>query len=116
MKRRRFVQMSGGMAAHVLLPASSLVSAGGVRQTRAALIGDEVFLKHHISVDHPESPDRIRAFNQLLAESPVFDELLHIKTISAYQDWLTSVHTAQHIDAIKANIPIPRKSPTFFMA
>ncbi len=106
MKRRRFVQASGLLASHGLFTAAFPAYAKNPAEYSAALIGDKVFLKHHISPDHPESPGRITTFNQLLSKSPPIGRLLLEKPRVPHQGWLASVHTVKHIESVSTNTPV----------
>ena len=109
MKRRRFVQASGLVLSHGCLSTCFPVYATDAAGYTAALIGDEVFLEHHISRDHPESPGRITAFNRLLSQSPPIDNLLHEKPGGLFENWLTSVHTPQHIESLRTHFPVAHR-------
>ncbi len=64
-----------------------------------------VFLQYHIDPDHPESPERIEYINSAVDESGLLERLVAFDIKPEPDDWLTTVHSSEHIASIRNNSP-----------
>ncbi len=81
---------------------------------KTKVLFNPIFLKHHISLDHPESPKRISYFLKELKKSNISDLLEevvldHPKTI---KKWILTIHTKSHMISLKKNYPLAEKVST----
>lgn len=67
---------------------------------------DPIFLKHHISPDHPETPERIKYIELALKNAGIFNNTIRINHNRNIENWIKEVHTIKHIESIKKNDPI----------
>jgi len=67
---------------------------------------DPVFFQHHIHPDHPESPKRMEFVRQAIVDSGLSDVMVNLTPREDNFDWITTVHTNRHIQAIKQEYPI----------
>jgi len=67
-----------------------------------AILRDPLFRKHSNGPWHPESPDRLRAIDQMLAAFPRRGELLELSARDAGFEELARVHTESYIRQIEA--------------
>lgn len=70
-----------------------------------AYITHPVFLKHDMGPHHPESPARIRAIEDQLIASGLFNYLVHHEAPRASKAHLARVHTTQYIDWVFKQSP-----------
>ena len=70
---------------------------------RTKIITDQIFLKHHIDSNHPESPDRIRFIQKEIINNNY--QHLRYKPVKRndLEKWVKEIHTKSHIDSIKKN-------------
>lgn len=57
--------------------------------------------EHHLTGNHPESPQRIAALRKMLATRPDRDALQFLDPLTAEIPWLTAVHPAHHVHHIE---------------
>jgi len=101
MKRREFLDYSAKsvlVIGVILNPVKNIVMAG---VTQTGLVLDDSFKYHHISPDHPESPDRYYTIKQQFAEQELLSKMVKIKPLLNVDTWLKLVHTDDHINSIK---------------
>lgn len=60
------------------------------------------FLKHKTGPMHPERPERLETIISTLEKKNLKKKLRNIRPKPADESWLTSIHTSQHLDALKA--------------
>jgi len=66
---------------------------------KVAYITDDIYLQHHTGSMHPESPERLKAINKAI--EPLYPSLVLKSPISASEEMLELVHSADHIENIK---------------
>ena len=108
MNRRSFIS---GLISSSLLLFQGRVSALNESNQRSLLsktgyVSDSVFLQHHIAPGHPETPERMKYIQNEMQVSGLIDQLVQISLKPEVEDWLKTVHTAQHIASIKKYTPI----------
>ncbi|MEW6049668.1 MAG: histone deacetylase [Candidatus Zixiibacteriota bacterium] len=60
----------------------------------------KLFQRHLEGFGHVESPERLRAINTMLDNSPVRQKLTVVESSPAELEWLTRVHDAAYVDSI----------------
>ena len=77
----------------------------GIFFKKTSIMIDNIFLKHHISPNHPESPDRIRFIQKALIVNKISsnEKIDHKKNV---QKWIKTVHTDKHYQSIKKKYPL----------
>lgn len=98
LNRRQLLALSASIFAGKSITANSM-------QRRTGLVLDEGFSEHVISEAHPESPARYRAITQHLLVHNLLNTSTLIKPKKEGEVWLKSVHSLDHINAIKASQP-----------
>ncbi len=87
------------------LPAIAILLAMiGAQPNQAQTTGfvyDEVYLRHVTGAGHPERPQRLEAIVTRLSDAGLLKMLTRVKPRPADEKWLTTVHTAQHIAALR---------------
>ena len=78
---------------------------------KTKILFNPIFLKHHISPDHPETPERINYLLKELKKSNISDLLEeivldHPKTINK---WIYTIHTKSHMMSLKKKYPLAEK-------
>ena len=96
--RRQLLALSASILAGKSIKANSMLR-------RTGLVLDERFSEHMISKAHPESPARYRAITEHLLEYDLLNATTLIKPKKGGETWLKSVHSLDHINAIKASQP-----------
>ena len=76
---------------------------------KTGYVNDPIFLLHHISPEHPETPERMKFIQNVMEESDIWNDLIQISLKPEIGDWLQTVHTESHIASIKNNTPISHK-------
>ncbi len=102
MKRRQFLNhsaKSGIAIITALSPLNHFVMAGTIPQT--GLVLDDHFKHHHISPNHPESPDRYYAIKKEFSEQDLFAKTVRIKPLGDVDNELRLIHTEEHIKSIR---------------
>ena len=84
----------------------------GILVRNTSIMIDDIFLKHHISPGHPESPDRIRAIQKALKENKLDGINIKIDHKRNVKKWIRTVHTEGHFQSIKKNSPLAFKVST----
>lgn len=109
MKRRDFSFASAILSLAGVYGFPSTLFAEQVKARHTALLTDAIFHMHHISTDHPESPERLQYFNRALEKSGFSQKLLHSGLVDDASPWLQSVHKQKHIALIKHKEPLAHK-------
>jgi acetoin utilization deacetylase AcuC-like enzyme len=74
---------------------------------KTGLVSDPVFLQHHISPEHPETPDRMKFIHSKIKQTGLLQQLSEIRLKTGdVEQWIKTLHTEDHIDSIKRNLPI----------
>ncbi|MDB5105578.1 MAG: Histone deacetylase [Fibrobacteres bacterium] len=73
--------------------------------SHSGLVFDERFLDHILEAGHPESPSRLRAIARKLDETGLRKHFLPIAPVPDPFAAITAVHSARHIERVKA-IPV----------
>lgn len=100
MKRRQFLAFS------LLTP----ILGGANLQSKTGLVLDDDFFRHQISPAHPEKPARYQAIKQKLQDENLINKTRNIKPISNAEQWLSLIHSQQHISTIKQQQPETHKN------
>ncbi|NQY27079.1 MAG: histone deacetylase [Piscirickettsiaceae bacterium] len=106
MKRRQFLALS------LFNPLFGFANS----HAKTGLVLDDMFLQHQISPAHPEKPARYQAIKQQLHKSQLINKTHSIKPIVDAEQWLTLVHSQQHIEKIKQQQPETHKNAVFATA
>jgi acetoin utilization deacetylase AcuC-like enzyme len=69
------------------------------------LVYHPAYLEHDMGAGHPESPHRLRAIMQQLEESGTAARLVKIEPRKAEDEWITQIHTARYVEALKRQAP-----------
>lgn len=69
--------------------------------TKTGFVYGDIYLQHKTGAGHPERPDRLSAIVQRLEQTGLFDELAAIEPRESPDEWLTAVHTAEHLAAVR---------------
>jgi len=72
---------------------------------QTAYISHPLCLKHDMGEGHPESPARLRAIEDQLIASRLFNYLGHYEAPVATREQLLRVHDANYVDVIEHNVP-----------
>ncbi len=82
------------------LPRSAMAA---VQNKTTGFVYDELFLKHQLTEDHPESPDRLLSIMQTMMQSELLAQLTQLKPESDILTDLARIHNADHIRSIEKN-------------
>ena len=113
--RRKFIKSTGLFGLTTLTPLSvPIINAAEGKSPmnspeNTAFIFDPLFYEHHISPDHPETPDRAKFFMMAMQESGLLDKLTSFPVMPDVRPWLGLVHTDEHIDSIRKSYPTAHK-------
>jgi acetoin utilization deacetylase AcuC-like enzyme len=80
-----------------------------LKPNKTGYVSDPVFLQHHISPDHPETPRRVQYIQDALQSSAIWQDLVQINLKAEIGDWLKTAHTNEHIASIRKNTPVSHK-------
>ena len=61
----------------------------------------DIYLRHVPGPGHPERPERLRAINARLRSLGLMERLAAISPRAAGDEWLTTVHTAEHLGQLR---------------
>ena len=67
-------------------------------QAKTGLVYDDAYLRHHTTVGHPESPERLTAIMERLKASGLYAKLVHVKPTPAEEKWLRTIHSPTYIE------------------
>lgn len=113
--RRKFIQSTGMFGLSTFAPASFITAIAeegkplSNSKENTAFIFDPLFYEHHISLDHPETPDRAKFFMAALQESGILPKLQSLPISSDVRPWLGLIHTDEHIENIRKSYPTAHK-------
>ncbi|MBL1320001.1 MAG: histone deacetylase [Methylophaga sp.] len=100
MKRRQLLELSAKSVLATL--AIGFASKSNAKPTlRTGLVLDDAFLNHHINAKHPESPARYQAIKQHIIANDLANKTMPIVPKNDAEQWLSLIHSPQHIAAIK---------------
>jgi acetoin utilization deacetylase AcuC-like enzyme len=100
MKRRTLLTLSAqAVLASVMLGKYTRSHAKLVLKT--GLVLDDGFLRHLINPTHPESPARYQAIKRHLIVHHITDKTMPISLKMEAEQWLSLIHSQQHIQLIK---------------
>jgi acetoin utilization deacetylase AcuC-like enzyme len=71
---------------------------------KVAFISDPAYLEHITGLGHPESPQRLAAIWEKLADEGLWDELTHIEPVPANVDDLLMVHGGDYIEQVRQDV------------
>ena len=108
MQRRHFIKTLLASGCWPVLP-RYLLSAENDPLRDVGMIYDPIFLRHHIAPGHPESPQRYEAVLAAIQQAQISKRMTMITVNSDLNNWLLSVHTQSHVEAIKERYPIAFK-------
>ncbi|MDX1519771.1 MAG: histone deacetylase, partial [Gammaproteobacteria bacterium] len=105
MNRRLFLSFAS--LAGLLVPSFRRPLAGAPVSGHAStgLLYDEIFLDHWLEPGHPESPQRLRAVHSALLQAQLLENVLLPGDGPDAHDWITTVHTSNHVDSIRRHYP-----------
>ena len=72
-----------------------------------------IFLKHIISPNHPEKPDRIKYILDNLKKSKNSGLLEIVNTKRDVQKWIKEIHFDNHINSLRKNFPLAEKVSSY---
>lgn len=104
MQRRHFITILLAGGGWLALP-RSLLPAGNDPLRHVGIICDPIFLRHHIAPGHPESPQRYEAVSAAIQQAQITKRISMITVNRDLNNWLLSVHTQSHVEAIKGRYP-----------
>jgi len=90
-----------GMPLPSLAILSAVVGAQNKQTKATGFVYDDVYLRHITGSGHPERPERLEAIVARLQTAGLLETQTRIKPRLAKEEWLTAVHTAQHIAALR---------------
>ncbi|MAI84946.1 MAG: histone deacetylase [Rickettsiales bacterium] len=70
---------------------------------------DPIFLKYHLSNEHPESPDRVKYIYKELINNNFDNVILNFEKKNDLTTWVKQIHSNEHIRLIEQNYPLPHK-------
>ena len=71
---------------------------------KVGFIYDDIFLSHEMPSGHPESPQRLIKIVDALKNSPLWENLVHIRPRRANREDILKVHTKDYFDKVKTFI------------
>lgn len=81
---------------------------------KTAFITHSVCLKHDNGINHPESPERLKAIDKQLYHSDLYQKLVHFEAPKVSREQLERVHGAKYLDSIEENVPTAEDG-TFYL-
>ncbi len=88
-----------GVPFNFAIPAA-VMGAEGRQAKPTGFVYDDVYLRHVTGSGHPERPERLEAIVARLQADGLLEKLIRIKPRPAEEEWLTAVHTPEHIAAL----------------
>jgi acetoin utilization deacetylase AcuC-like enzyme/formylglycine-generating enzyme required for sulfatase activity len=71
------------------------------RRPMTGFVYDEVYLRHHTGVGHPERPERLSAILRRLEKTGLLDRTVRLKPAPAEEKWLTAVHAPEYVEHVR---------------
>lgn len=105
MNRRRFLELLAIAGVTSIGPGFALPHVFATGLSRSGLVYDDLFLKHILYEDHPESPDRLVYLMQAFNEAGLKDKLEQIPVYTDAGKQISLVHTSEHINKIRESYP-----------
>ena len=100
--RRLFLLSAIGASAAALRVRAADAKVESVsRPARTGFLYDEIYLKHHTGAGHPERPERLTAIVERLRQKGLMSELLRLKPVATSTEWVTTIHSAEHVERVK---------------
>lgn len=72
---------------------------------KTGLVYHPAYLEHDMGAGHPESPNRLRAIMHQLEQSGTAARLARIEARRAEDEWITQVHSADYVAALRKHAP-----------
>lgn len=69
---------------------------------RVGFVYGDVYLQHKTGPGHPERPERLSAIVRKLTDCGELRELAAIEPGKAAEEWITSVHSSEHVASVRA--------------
>ncbi len=69
--------------------------------TKTGFLYGDIYLEHKTGAGHPERPERLTAIVGRLKQTGLLDELVAIQPREATEEWLTTVHSPEHLAAVR---------------
>jgi acetoin utilization deacetylase AcuC-like enzyme len=69
--------------------------------TKTGFVYGDIYLQHKTGAGHPERPERLTAIVARLKKAGVLEKLVTIQPREAPEEWLTTIHSPQHLVAIR---------------
>lgn len=110
MIKRQFIKLSISI---IIILISKSIHAG--QKTLKKLLSktkimiDPIFYKHHISSNHPETPERIKYIENAINETNLITLKNTINHKKNVKKWINEIHTEKHVESIQNNDPIAHK-------
>lgn len=76
-----------------------------LKMARTGFIFHPAYLDHDMGSGHPESPQRLKAIVSRLESTRLLDRLIRIEPTPAADDWITQIHSAVYVKALKTHAP-----------
>ena len=101
-----FFQVRFGAAEKTNNPISDFSRSPDLIKNNTVILMDPIFLQHHISPGHPETPKRMEYIQKAIIESDLYRITQKINPNTAPLKWIKKVHSDEHIQAIEKRFPI----------
>ncbi|HXF93867.1 MAG TPA: histone deacetylase [Nitrospiraceae bacterium] len=72
---------------------------------RTGFIYHPAYLNHDMGPGHPESPERLRTIVERLESTGTMRKLVRIEPVTAPDEWILQVHTADYVADLKSRAP-----------
>ncbi len=80
--------------------------------SKTIIISHDIFQKHHLKKNHPESPRRISFIHQLLKKSGNDNLIQNTNLKVNVEKWIKTIHTQKHIKLLRKNFKIAEEAST----
>ena len=80
---------------------ASVIGAQSQPAKTTGFVYDDVYLRHITGRGHPERPERLEAIVARLRTDELLDKLIRIQPRPAEEEWLTAVHTPEHVATLR---------------
>tara|TARA_B100000686_G_C16680451_1_gene911607 strand:+ start:91 stop:1035 length:945 start_codon:yes stop_codon:yes gene_type:complete len=68
-----------------------------------------IFLKHRMSKDHPERPERMKFILDILKNNNYLSYLENVNLDRDVEKWILKIHNKKHLSSLKKNFPLAEK-------